>query len=123
MKINYDQQIWKLCGSPTKLTCGNCIEYDDRRGTCAKCNGYAYEMKIEITLAHVMRLLAANNIHYQTIHPCLEYCLFSGCYDKDGERLAFQFNWRYRMSNNEAAPLRDQSEETQRTILEVVGNG
>ena len=116
MKPNYDKLIWEAWGSPTTLTCGNCVEYDDRCGTCAKCNCYAYDMEIDITLAHVM----------QKIESMVKFGISMQFSSKNHGRFIlknydtenrYSFDWCW-----DSVFVKDQSGKTKETILKLASH-
>jgi hypothetical protein len=137
-----EQKIWGLCGSPTKAWCGNCEKYVDsidvdetlsaNNDLCSTCKYRIAYQKIDIGLAHVMRLLGKNMLpelfatmimDIQDNYLVLSYKDVVGDYE-DGSQTVKWYEIRILLTteNNEAALLHDQSEETQRAILEAAKN-
>jgi len=107
-----EQQIWELCGSPMRYWTGpseinGCIQTADLKTRAEP---------IDITLAHVMQLLGRG---FEIKNLISSEGIYGVIFHPNNINVPY-IGWKYLTENNEAALLRDQSEETQRAILEVV---
>lgn len=103
-----EQKIWELCGSPREAS-PVCITHAPYKCVCD------LHKPIDIGLAHVMQLLEPKILKINIIGNFLEL----RC-SNFAAKPQINIFLKLLNENNGAALLRDQSEETQLAILEVV---